>query len=240
MALKRSELYSLSAVTIGAEYSIAAGAVTGGTPQTKTTPAAIQVIIDAVANVADGDEFIVKIWEKTVSGGTQKCVHSALIRNAQATQWVIPPFGEELMVLNGWDVTIAKVSGTDRAISGRVEAATGSNVVELYSRSNVTLGAEYGIVAGSTTLATSTIPAMIQALVYDRGNMVKGDEFEIRVAEAAVAGGTKRTIWTTRIHDVQSCPTVTPWIPARDGYEVSVKKISATDRAFDMSIRAMV
>lgn len=236
MALKRSELYSLSAVTITTtEYSIP----NAGTPSAKTTPAAIQVMVDPVANLADGDEFMLRVYEKTVSGGTQKCVHSCLIRNAQAALWMFPDEAG-LMVLNGWDVTLQKISGTDRAISGRVEATTGSNVVELYGRSNVTLGTEYGIVAGSTTLATSTIPALIQAIVYDRGNMVKGDEFEIRVAEAGVTGGTKRTLWTTRIHDVQVCPAVTPWIPARDGYEVSVKKISATDRAFDMSIRALV
>ena len=237
MALKRSALYTLSAVTITTtEYSIP----NAGTPSAITTDAAIQLVLDPVANVVDGDEFIARIYEKTVSGGTQRCVHSCLIRNGQASQWLIPATGEELMVIHGWDVTLQKISGTDRAISGRVEACTGVNITELYGRSNVTLGTEYGIVAGSTTLATKTDqPSLVQAIIYDRGNMVKGDEFEIRVAEAAVVGGTKRTVWTTRIQDVQVCATSTPWFPMRDGWEISVKKISATDRAFDLSIRGM-
>lgn len=239
MSLKRSLLYSISAVSItNTEYSIPfAASYSSGT--NKTDAAAIQLILDP-ANITDADEFTGRIYEKTVSGGTQKCIHQRRFRLTQAGLWLLPATGDELMVKNGWDVTLQRTAGSDRTLTARVEACTGVNITELYGRSNITLGTEYGIVAGSTSLATKTDqPAMVQAIIYDRGNMVKGDEFEIRVAEAAAVGATKRTLWTTRIFGAQICPTVTDWIPARNGWEISVKKVSASDRAFDLSVRGM-
>lgn len=227
----QSELYARTGVTIGSsEYSVPNG---GTTLQTITTDAVTCCWFDAAA-MQKGDQYQFRVYEKVVSGGTQKVIFSAILTGVQSSPLVFPA----LILMHGWDVTVKKLAGTDRAFDASVRVVTGTNITELYSRSNKTLGTEYSIVNDSTSLASSTTVALIQAFAYDRGNMVKGDEFKMRMYEK-VTSGTQRKLLEIPISDVQVSPIVTPAIQVRNGWDVSMAKVSATDRAFDLSIRAV-
>ena len=111
-----TEFDSISAVTMGAaEISILSG-TTSLTPS--TTAGAFQLIVDA-ANMAKGDEYRVRIYEKCLSGGTQRVLAQWTMLGAQSELLVTPTF----MLLNGWDMTIIKIAGTDRAFTASVRKA---------------------------------------------------------------------------------------------------------------------
>lgn len=111
-----TQAYSIDSVTIGStEISIVSGT---STLQTKTEAGAYQVFIDGVeAAMAKGDEFIVRVYEKTVT--TKRVIYDPVLSDLQSQPLVIPG----LMLLNGWDVTIQKVAGTDRAFDASIRKA---------------------------------------------------------------------------------------------------------------------
>lgn len=86
-------------------------------PDATTTDGIFQAFIDLNA-LAAGDEFIFKVYETVAtSGGTQRLVYSATFLGAQPTPvWVSPT----LILGVGWDMTLDKVTGTDRAIVWRI------------------------------------------------------------------------------------------------------------------------
>jgi hypothetical protein len=106
-----SEPYELDGVTVGAtELSIVSGTTT---LQTVTDDGVYQLWLDPVgAGMAKGDEFIARIYEKVEgTGGTKRVVFSSTLSDAQSELWVSPM----LILINGWDMTLQKVGGTDRA-----------------------------------------------------------------------------------------------------------------------------
>lgn len=109
-----SEPYELDGVTVGSSaISIPTGTTT---PASVTDDGVYQLWIDA-GNMAKGDEFIVKILEKVeATGGTQKIVFSATLSDAQSEVFVTPT----LILMHGWDMTIAKVAGSDRAFDASI------------------------------------------------------------------------------------------------------------------------
>ena len=110
-----SEPYELDGVTVGtSELSIVSGTTT---LQTITDDGVYQLWIDGVANMAKGDEFIVRIYEKVEgTGGTKRVVFAATLSDAQSELFVTPM----LVLINGWDMTIQKVAGTDRAFDASI------------------------------------------------------------------------------------------------------------------------
>lgn len=97
--------------TVGAsEWSLTTD--TAG-PDTETSDGVFQVFIELNA-VAAGDVFEWRLYEKVLSSSTQRLVASATFAGAQSFPvWVSPSF----ILLNGWDMTLIKISGTDRAIN---------------------------------------------------------------------------------------------------------------------------
>jgi hypothetical protein len=81
-------------------------------PDVETSDGIFQAFIDFNA-VAAGDVFEFKCYEKVLSSSTQRLVYSARIAGAQSQpNWVSPT----LVLMNGWDMTLIKISGTDRSI----------------------------------------------------------------------------------------------------------------------------
>lgn len=110
-------LYSRSGVTIGStEYSIVNGSTTIATA---TTECVAQLWVDC-ANMAAGDEYEIAVQEKVRSGGTQRRTVLASLVGAQGEPWIGPP----LQLAHGWDYTIKKISGTDRAFDATIRAVT--------------------------------------------------------------------------------------------------------------------
>lgn len=102
--------YKTGSATIGtAEYSV----VTPGTTLADdTTDGVFQAFLDPM-NMAAGDQFRVRVYEKVTSGGSKRVVYESTLVGAQAEALAFP----SLILLHGWDVTITKLAGTDRSFS---------------------------------------------------------------------------------------------------------------------------
>ncbi|MEQ1734884.1 MAG: hypothetical protein ABL886_00470 [Rhodoglobus sp.] len=97
------------ATSIGTSpFFILAGSTTAAY---STTPAICQLFID-INLIAAGDEFKVKLLEK-IDGSTVRTCYEANIAPQSNKGWVSPQF---IMHDNGWDWSVEKVSGTDRAL----------------------------------------------------------------------------------------------------------------------------
>lgn len=112
-------------------------------------------------------------------------------------------------------------------------------ITEPYELDGVTIStSEISIVSGTTSLQTITDDGVYQLWVDDGGNMTKTEEFEIRIYETVEAtGGTKKKVAQWRLKGVQSEIFVSPTLVLINGWDMTLKKIAGTDRAFDASIR---
>jgi hypothetical protein len=108
------EAFTGSGVTVStSEISLINGT---STIATNATAGIYQAFID-LNNVAAGDVFEFRVYEKTITGGTQRLVYYARFANAQAT----PIFASPTLILGiGWDCTLVKSTGTDRAFTWRI------------------------------------------------------------------------------------------------------------------------
>jgi hypothetical protein len=93
------------------EYSLPAD-TTSGVPTSQTADCILQLFLDLNALIA-GDVFRLKVYEKTDSAQTQRLIHQWYFEGAQAN----PNYSSPVFVLGeGWDVTLIRVSGSDRSI----------------------------------------------------------------------------------------------------------------------------
>lgn len=107
-----TEAYSGTETVSTTEWSLTTD--TAG-PDVDTTAGTYQCLLE-LNNLADGDQFEFRIYEKVLSSSTQRIIMRQLFVNAQGTNdaiWVSPP----IMLMHGWDMTLLKTVGTDRAIS---------------------------------------------------------------------------------------------------------------------------
>ena len=104
-----TEAYTGTATISTTETSLVSGTTT---LQSVATPAVIQVFIDT-ANMAAGDEYLILIKDKVISGGTQRTIYSATLDGVQTSPFVTPT----LILYHGWDITMDQIAGTARSIS---------------------------------------------------------------------------------------------------------------------------
>jgi hypothetical protein len=98
-----------SATISTTEYSFPAD----GTPSPQTTDGVFQFYVD-LANLAAGDQFALRLYEKYDAAGTQRLVEEWIFTGAQGKpMWVSPSF----ILGEGWDFTAIKLAGTDRSIA---------------------------------------------------------------------------------------------------------------------------
>jgi hypothetical protein len=108
-----SEAYTFSAVTVsGTELSFVSGT---SSLQAIAVAGVYQLYVDA-ANMAKADEFRIKVKEKVLAGGTQRTLSQWSLLGVQTEAFVTPT----LVLINGFDFTIIKIAGTDRAFSGSI------------------------------------------------------------------------------------------------------------------------
>lgn len=109
-----SEPYELDGVTVNAsELSVVSGTTT---LQTVTDDGVYQLWIDA-GTMAKGDEYRIRGYEKVEgTGGTKKVFLSRTLLGVQSEIFVTPTF----ILINGWDFTIQKIAGTDRAFDASI------------------------------------------------------------------------------------------------------------------------
>ena len=107
-----SQAFTNSQTVTGTEHSMPADAsYSSGSPQ--TDDGVYQAFID-LYNMAAGDEFEFKVYEKVSgSGSTQRLVYVKNFFGACSMPLHVTP---SLVLLHGWDMTIKKIAGTDRSI----------------------------------------------------------------------------------------------------------------------------
>lgn len=113
-----SEPFTINASIGTTEYSVTNNSTTVAA---QTAPGCYQLFVDTNP-IADGDSFEVRVYEKTRSASTQRCVRCWTIANAQGSDnlgWCSEP----MLLLNGWDYTIKKIGGTDRTLEASVRKA---------------------------------------------------------------------------------------------------------------------
>jgi hypothetical protein len=79
----------------------------------------MQAVVDLSALEA-GDEYRLRIYERTDASGTQRVVYEASYFGVQSEPNVALP---ALIVCEAWDVTLVKVAGTDRSIRWSIRLA---------------------------------------------------------------------------------------------------------------------
>lgn len=228
-----SEPYELDGVSVGSsELSLVSGTTS---LQSVTTKGLYATWLDPLgAAMAKGDRFIFKVYEKVLSSGTQRCAFRATMSHLHVENIAFP----SMMLFNGWDLTLKKDAGTDRAWDASVRAVVGSQFTEYDTMSAVSVSSSaISVTNGNTSIATNTDDGFYQLWV-DANAMAKADEFEIQILEKVEGtGGTQRAVYTQRISDVQPCLWFSPVLPLINGWDMTIKKIAGTDRAFDASIR---
>lgn len=96
---------------------------------------------------------------------------------------------------------------------------------------------EYFCMSDSTTKTDQTTNAVVQAF-FDLNAMAAGDEYRIRVYEAASSGGTARLVDEWVIAGAQSSPIFpTPALTLCHGWEFSLQKLTGADCTILWSIR---
>ncbi|MCI0349060.1 MAG: hypothetical protein L0Z53_06505 [Acidobacteriales bacterium] len=105
----------LDNVTVGAtELSIISGTTT---LQTDTTDGVFQLWVDDQTLMTKTEEYRIKIYEKVEeTGGTKRVVFNATLKGVQSEIFVSPM----LILMHGWDMTITKLAGTDRAFDANI------------------------------------------------------------------------------------------------------------------------
>lgn len=107
------EAYSGTESVTGTEWSLTTD--TAG-PDNDTNIGIYQAFLDLNA-VAAGDVFEFKVYEKARTSDTQRLLMVAQFSGAQGSPiWASP----SLILGAGWDMTLKKISGTDRTITWRI------------------------------------------------------------------------------------------------------------------------
>jgi hypothetical protein len=101
------------------EYSLP-GDTTSGVPTAQTTEGVFQFFVDLGA-MAAADQYRIRLYEKSDSGGTQRLVEEWIFTNVQSKPlWVSPSF----LLHAGWDLTVLRLAGADKSIRWSIRKIT--------------------------------------------------------------------------------------------------------------------
>lgn len=109
-------------------------------------------------------------------------------------------------------------------------------ILEAYTGTLTVSTLELSLVSGTTVLQSVVTDGVYQVFI-DTVNMIAGDEVEILMKEKVTSAGVQRTIYTAVLDGKQTNPFVTPSLVLIHGWDVTMRKITGTDRAFPYSIR---
>jgi len=110
-------------------------------------------------------------------------------------------------------------------------------IAEYKTGSGVTISTtEYSLVTPGTTLATDATDGVYQVFINPTA-MAAGDEYLFQVKEKVATTSSQATVYSLTLEGAQSYPLAFPSLILMHGWDVTVKKIAGTDRAFDWSIR---
>lgn len=166
-----------SNATIGSSERSIVGDTTAGVPLSSTTNAKVRVILDLAA-LAAGDEFTLTYYSK-VDGGTQRAFEVVTLVGTYTTLYV----GPQIDLYDGWDITLKKVAGTDRAIRWAVIQDVRDDVVVV----NSTLA---GLSSTITTISSTvdSIFSSVSGLASGIASLPSASEIADTLLAATVEG----------------------------------------------------
>jgi hypothetical protein len=230
MALAESYVGSITVSTT--ELSLVSGT---STLQSVTDDVICQVFLDAGA-VTDADLFVLQGKEKVQSAGTQRVfTRVPFTKNANSPLIASPSF----ILMHGWDWTLTKLVGTDRAIPYSVRTASSAGITEPYTGSGATISTtEWSLVNGGTTLQSITDDGIYQ-LWLDANALADGDSFEGKIKEKPRAADSQLVTHYWTLIDAMGLEKlyVSPCLELLHGWDMTMKKLAGTDRAIPYSIR---
>lgn len=201
-------------------------------PDADTTPGWFQLLLDVNA-LASTDVYRLRIYEKVLSSSTQKVIYDAYLTGVQAS-----PIYETrpLMLMHGWDMTLVKVSGTDRAIEWSIRKL--SVIEQAFSGSETVSTTEHSMTTDTSGPDAETSDGVFQIFI-DGPAVAAADQFRVRVYEKANSAGTQRVVFEKILSQAPTGPLVLPSIELLNGWDGTIDKLTGTDRAFDWSIRKL-
>lgn len=108
-----TEFATFTATVSTTELSIISGT---SSLQENTTDGVFQCFLDVSAMLI-ADVFRFRVYEKARGADTKRVVWESILSHVQIEPvFVTPP----LILMNGWDMTIIRVAGTDRTITGTI------------------------------------------------------------------------------------------------------------------------
>ncbi len=112
-----TEAYTGSASISGTEYSLTNNSTTIAT---QTTDAQVDAILD-FSDMTVTEQYEIKVYEKTRSGDSQMLVFPAITLTGvqPSALTILTP-----LLMNGWDITVKKIAGTDRTIKWSIRTIT--------------------------------------------------------------------------------------------------------------------
>jgi len=108
-----------------------------------------------------------------------------------------------------------------------------------YEGSASITGTEYSCPNASTTLTPITDQGTVQVFL-DLGDMVAGDQLEIKIKEKVRSGGTQRTIYSAILTGTMADNWVSPALVLMYGWDVTLKTLAGTSITVEWSIRPPV
>jgi len=110
-------------------------------------------------------------------------------------------------------------------------------ITELYSGTENVTNTEWSLTGDDNSLDAITTDGVYQ-IFLDVSTLVGLDNFRVRVYEKCRSGDTQRVVYEAFIGGPQNCPIwVSPALTLMHGWDVSLFKVSATDRVILWSIR---
>lgn len=111
-----TEIYTGTATVGATEFSLTAGSTT---LQTKTDNGVMQLMIDFSAMTAT-ETYQIAYYETVKAAGTKRLIHRETIIGVFGS----PNYcGPAMALLNGWDMTLTKLLGTDRSVDWSIRKA---------------------------------------------------------------------------------------------------------------------
>jgi hypothetical protein len=93
------------------EYSLP-GDTVSGVPTSQTTTGVFEFFVD-FGNMAAGDQYRVRLYEKYNAAGTQRLVEEWILTGVQSKPMLVVP---SVILGSGWDLTVLRLAGSDRSI----------------------------------------------------------------------------------------------------------------------------
>lgn len=130
-------------------------------PDVETDDGEYQVWLDLSA-LANGDVFVLSGYEKVQAGDTQRKFLEFTFAHAQSTpNWVSPKF----ILMHGWDFTLDKISGTDRAITWSIRKDDDNVNVSTITAGAITAAAIATDAVDADALKTDAVTEIVSAVL---------------------------------------------------------------------------